>query len=86
MSKANVDYVLKHNSNIDPETVEVCPNSIGPMNIQVLENERVQIRKKYDIPKDKTIFIYGGNLGEPQGINFLIECIRANEGNKQSYF
>lgn len=86
MSKANVDYVLKHNSNINPETVEVCPNSIEPMNIQVLENDRVQIREKYDIPTDKTVFVYGGNLGKPQGINFLIDCIRANENNKQSYF
>lgn len=86
MSKANVDYVLKHNSNIDSETVEVCPNSIEPMNIQVSQNDRVQIRKKYDIPTDKTVFVYGGNLGKPQGINFLIDCIRANEGNKQSYF
>lgn len=86
MSKANVDYVLKHNSNIDPETVEVCPNSIEPMNIQVLENDRVQIRKKYDILKDKTVFIYGGNLGKPQGIDFLIDCIRANEENERSYF
>ena len=86
MSKANVDYVLKHNSNIDSETVEVCPNSIEPMNIQVSQNDRVQIREKYDIPTDKTVFVYGGNLGKPQGINFLIDCIRANEGNKQSYF
>ena len=56
------------------------------MNIQVLENDRVQIRKKYDIPKDKTVFIYGGNLGKPQGIDFLIDCIRANEENERSYF
>ena len=86
MSKANVDYVLKHNSNIDSETVEVCPNSIEPMNIQVSQNDRVQIREKYDIPTNKTVFVYGGNLGKPQGINFLIDCIRVNEGNKQSYF
>lgn len=56
------------------------------MNIQVSQNDRVQIREKYDIPTDKTVFVYGGNLGKPQGINFLIDCIRANEGNKQSYF
>lgn len=86
MSEANVDYVIKHNSNIDPVTVEVCPNSIEPMDIQVLENDRMQIREKYDIPKDKTVFLYGGNLGKPQGINFLIDCIRANEENEQSYF
>lgn len=86
MSEANVDYVIKHNSNIDPATVEVCPNSIEPMDIQILENDRVLIRKKYKIPIDKTVFVYGGNLGKPQGINFLIDCIRANENNKQSYF
>ena len=86
MSKANVDYVLKHNPNIDIETVEVCPNSIEPMKIQVLESNQGQIRKKYDVPIDKTIFIYGGNLGKPQGIDFLIDCIRANEENERSYF
>ncbi len=86
MSKANVDYILKHNSNINPKTVEVCPNSIQPIDIQVLENDRAQIREKYDIPTDKTVFVYGGNLGKPQGINFLIDCLRANENNKQSYF
>lgn len=86
MSKANVDYVLTHNPNIDLETVEVCPNSIEPMNIQVLESDRVQVRKKYNIPIDKIVFVYGGNLGKPQGVNFLIDCIRVNEGNEQSYF
>ena len=28
MSQANVDYVVKHNPEIDPSIVEVCPNSI----------------------------------------------------------
>ena len=86
MSKANVDYVLKHHPNINPEFVEVCPNSIEPINIQISEIDRVSVREKYDIPKDKTIFIYGGNLGKPQGINFLIDCIRVNETNEKSYF
>ena len=86
MSEANVNYVLKHNCNILQETVEVCPNSIEPMSIEVLDSDRAQIREKYGIPTDKTIFIYGGNLGKPQGIDFLIDCIRANEKNEQSYF
>lgn len=86
MSKANVDYVLKHNSCINPDNVEVCPNSIEPMNIKNLEGDRLQVRKRYNIPIDKSVFVYGGNLGKPQGINFLIECIKVNENNKQSYF
>ncbi len=28
---------------------------------------------KYNIPKNSTLFIYGGNLGKPQGIDFLLE-------------
>ena len=86
MSNANVEFLLKHNPSISNEIVEVCPNSIEPINIDISEYDKKQIREKYNIPIDKTIFIYGGNLGKPQGIDFLIECIRANENNKQSYF
>ena len=28
MSDANVEYIIKHNSEVNPEMVEVCPNSI----------------------------------------------------------
>ncbi|NBI07058.1 glycosyltransferase family 4 protein [Senegalia massiliensis] len=86
MSNANVEFLLKHNPSISNETVEVCPNSIEPIKVDISEQEKKQIREKYNIPVNKTIFIYGGNLGKPQGIDFLIDCIRANEDNENSYF
>ena len=86
MSNANVEFLLKHNPSLSNEIVEVCPNSIEPVDVDISEQEKKQIREKYNLPIDKTIFIYGGNLGKPQGIDFLIECIKANENNKQSYF
>lgn len=86
MSNANVEFLLKYNPSIPKETIEICPNSIDPIDIDISKQEKNRIRVKYDIPTDKTVFIYGGNLGKPQGIDFLIECIRANENNKQSYF
>jgi len=86
MSNANVEFLLKHNPSLSNEIVEVCPNSIEPVDADISEQEKKQIREKYNLPIDKTIFIYGGNLGKPQGIDFLIECIKANENNKQSYF
>ncbi|MGI6732408.1 MAG: glycosyltransferase family 4 protein [Anaerovoracaceae bacterium] len=86
MSNANVEFLLKHNPSISNEIVEVCPNSIEPIEVDISEQEKKQIREKYNIPIDKTIFIYGGNLGKPQGIDFLIDCIRANEDNENSYF
>ena len=86
MSNANVEFLLKNNPSMPSEIVEVCPNSIEPIDIDISEQEKKEIREKYNLPIDKTIFIYGGNLGKPQGIDFLIDCIRANEDNNDSYF
>jgi len=86
MSRANVDFLLKNNPEITPESVEVCPNSIEPLTIEKDEALTQEIKSKYGIPLDKTVFIYGGNLGKPQGIDFLIECLKSNERNEQAYF
>lgn len=86
MSQANVDFILKNNEEISADKVEICPNSIEPINIKRNEEKFEEIKNKYDIPLDKTIFIYGGNLGKPQGIDFLIECLRANKSNDKAYF
>lgn len=95
MSPANVDFLLKHNPEIDAKRVEVAPNSIDlayGLQLNSLEDEgqqkaaRYYIRKKYDLPIDKPIFIYGGNLGKPQGIDYLIKCLDANKNRKDCYF
>jgi glycosyltransferase involved in cell wall biosynthesis len=86
MSKANVDYLLTWNPEIPKEIVEICPNTIEPVNL-CLDNNKVEyIKSKYDLPLNKTLFIYGGNLGKPQGIDFLIQCLESNSGNKEVYF
>lgn len=86
MSQANVDYVLKHNPEINPEKVEICPNCIEVVDMSVDEKTRDEIRRKYDIPLDKKVFVYGGNLGKPQGIDFMIECLKSQEKNADVYF
>ncbi len=95
MSPANVDFLLKHNPEIDAKRVEVAPNSIDlayGLQLNSLEDEGQQkaaslsIRKKHDLPIDKPIFIYGGNLGKPQGIDYLIKCLDANKNRKDCYF
>lgn len=86
MSQANVEYVLKHNPEINPEKVEICPNSVEVVDMSVDEKTRDEIRRKYGIPLDKKVFVYGGNLGKPQGIDFMIECLRSQEKNKEVYF
>lgn len=86
MSEANVQYLNKHNSFIDPDCVEVCPNSIEVIDKSVSLDTRNQIRIKYNIPLDKKVFIYGGNLGKPQGIPFLIDCLMNCNEKKDVYF
>lgn len=76
MSKANVDYVLKHNPYVSPEKIEICPNAIEIQEKTFSETEKTEIRNKYNIPLDKKIFVYGGNLGRPQGVPFLMKCLR----------
>ena len=86
MSQANVDYLLKHNPEINPNRVEVCPNSIDPIDMSLTDEEKIQMRMKYGIPLDKRVFVYGGNLGKPQGIPFLIECLKTQKENTNAFF
>lgn len=90
MSPANVKFVLEHNDFVKPENVEVAPNSIELTDLQYEDGqekaERYYIKKKYDLPTDKPIFIYGGNLGKPQGIDYLIKCLDTNKHRQDCYF
>lgn len=86
MSPANVEYVLKHNPEVSKEKVEVFPNCIEPQDISLTGEEKVELRNKYGLPLDKKIFVYGGNLGKPQGIPFIIECLRAEKDNEKAFF
>ena len=86
MSQANVDYLLRHNPELAPQKAEVCPNSIDVVDLRISQAEREAIREKYGIPPDKRVFVYGGNLGKPQGIPFLIDCLKTQEQNTEAYF
>lgn len=87
MSPANVRYVIEHNPEVNPEKVEVAPNSYERVEQTVLtEDECRSIREKYSLPVDRPIFIYGGNLGKPQGIPFLMQCLDANASREDCHF
>ena len=86
MSPANCEYILRENPEISADKVEVCPNSIIIVDKSVEDSRKAEIRAKYGIPTDKKVFVYGGNLGRPQGIPFLIECLRSKKDNAEAYF
>lgn len=86
MSQANVDYVIKNNPEISTDKMEICPNSLEICDMRTDEETRILIRNKYDIPLDKKVFVYGGNLGKPQGIEFIIDCLKSQENSEDVYF
>ena len=50
-----------------------------------MQEEKNEIKAKYNLPLDKKIFVYGGNLGKPQGLDFLLETIE-NTTNPNVFF
>lgn len=86
MSQANVDYVLKHNPEIAEDRVEVSPNCVDVVDMSISQEKREELRRKYNIPLDKKVFVYGGNLGKPQGIGFMMKCFSALSDNEDVFF
>lgn len=86
MSPANIEYILKHNPEINPEKIEFNPNSIDPVEFKITRKESISIRKKYKIPEQSTVFIYGGNLGKPQGIDFIIDFLDFHVSDFKFFF
>ena len=86
MSQANVDFVLSNNQYLPKEKVEILPNAIL-LNPQVnRDSAKQKVRSAYNVPKDAITFLFGGNLGKPQDIPFVIECMRAMKNRKDFYF
>lgn len=91
MSAANVAYLLTHNR-LEKEKVEICPNTIRLENSKEKENDipkeflKEELCKKYGLPKEKVWFLYGGNLGKPQGIPHLLRCIESVQEKAWAHF
>lgn len=75
MSPANRNFILSHHPELEPGKIEVNPNSIATKSFNYSVEQKTDIREKYGIPIDKKVFVYGGNLGKPQGLEFLLETI-----------
>ena len=86
MSPANVKYLCVNNPEIDASKVHVNPNSIEIDNANSLKIKNDELLKKYNIPEDSLVFIYGGNLGKPQGINFLVDVLKEYYNNEKVFF
>lgn len=87
MSPMNKKFLLKHNEFLNEKKIEICPNSIKPLEFKKTSKaDKDIIREKYDIPQNVKVIVYGGNLGKPQGINFLIDILNDNKNKDDRFF
>ena len=93
MSPANVRYVLEHNPEVKAEKVEIAPNSYDVVSPHPSPEGKGALHSSFQggvggrlLPTDVPIFIYGGNMGRPQGIPFLVECMRAVKDREDCHF
>lgn len=82
MSENNRKYLIEK-SGVDKNKIEICPNSVKVRNRPDIDKD--EVRRNNGLPIDKTIFVYGGNLGVAQGIDFIISCLEKNEENIDTY-
>ena len=86
MSPANINFILTNNKQIQSNKLEVCPNSIELTTLNPNIHAKEEVKYNYNIDPQSTIFIYGGNLGKPQGIDFLLEVLNSNNGKNDRFF
>ncbi len=84
MSRGNIDYVLRENPEADPAKFEILANWIRvpektagagaekPENAADTAAGGVDYKKKYGLD-GKFVCVFGGNIGWPQELEFLIE-------------
>ncbi len=73
MSNANLDYLQKNNQQIPFNKIEVCPNTINSKESPEVNQKEVLLQ--YNIPFEKNLLIYGGNIGKPQNAKYISSVI-----------
>ena len=83
MSPANEKYLINQNPWLSSSKIVVNPNSIE---IFSRFYHKAKMKKYLDVKEEKIIFLYGGNLGKPQGIDFLLEAIKECQDIQNAFF
>ncbi len=69
MSMANKKYIAEHCSKEIAKKTIIFPNTI---NCEQLKAEQERVYRGRD---KETVFLFGGNMGKPQDVGFLLDCI-----------
>lgn len=84
MSPAGVKFIMEQYPGLPSDKVEVCPNSTHLADKKFEPNP--EIRQKYGIPADATVFLFSGNLGKGHGLGFLTDAIERLNTYEKAFF
>ena len=85
MSEANMKYIKKHQPWIDHNKIELFPNTVDSSKFK--RGKTVGLSKtELGVPENTTLFLFGGNLSKPQGIDFLLGCLYELREYSEAYF
>ena len=82
MSRKNIEYVLSHNPEVNPDKLHLLPNW---MRVKELDNNSNKQKSVLDL-NGKFVAIFGGNFGTPQKIEFIVEVAEKLKGRKEFLF
>ena len=85
MSRGNIEYIVKHNRNIDPKRVVLFPNTVKILPFRE-HSDLSGAREKYGIPSGACVFLFGGNIGIPQNIKLLLSAMEHFSNRKDIFF
>lgn len=83
-SNANKQYLINHNPWLNKNKIELFPNT--KKIIDVIEPVGLEMRKKFKIPEEACVFLFGGNMGKPQYVDLLSQTITDCKNDKDIYF
>ena len=84
MSMENKRYLLEHNPQIPEIKVGICPNTIDVVDKCVVDKH--EICKKYNLPENKLLLLYGGNFGLPQNVDYIVNVMNAAKDVQDAHF
>ena len=84
MSEGNIKFLKNQDPEIENSKLHILRNW-GKIKSK-FESNRNEIREKYLYKDDDFIVVFGGNMGKPQGLEFLLKLAEKNLNNEKIKF